>query len=125
MKKRVQKWFDSLPRIERDQRLVVYEGRAYTPSEILTEVKNGSGLGEKLQEIIEARRFTSIENKYGLALIRVKERLEKLPKEFRIVFEGKMYSPEDMLKEIQEGTRVGRAFVEAEIKRIEEVLSQK
>ena len=119
----VRTWINSLPRVERNQSLVICEGSAYTPNEILTEVQSGSELGKKLQGIVERREFTDIEVKYALAVLRLRERMAQLPESFRfVVADGTGYSPADMLKEIEKGSRIGREFIESEMTRLEEVL---
>jgi hypothetical protein len=121
----VSAWINSLPRVERNQSLVICEGRAYTPNEILTEVQSGSELGKKLQGIVERREFTDIEAKYALAVLRLRERMTQLPESFRFVAaDGTSYSPAQMLAEIEKGSRIGRSFVEDEMTRMQEVLEK-
>ena len=124
-KEAIEKWFNSLPKIERqsDEPLIISEGKAYSAKAVLAEVKAGSELGMKLQSVIESKRYSTAEDKYALALARLRERLPKLPKEFRIVVGMKIYSPSEMLHEINTGTSVGRTFIEAEIRRTESILT--
>ena len=119
----VEAWYNKIPMIERDQVLVICEGTAYSPNAILEEVNKDSAIGMTLQKIIEERRFTDVLDKYSLGVVRLKERLKKLPPEFGIVVEGKRYSPQELLYEIENGTKVGRRFIESEITRTEEILS--
>lgn len=121
----VRTWINSLPRIERNQSLVICEGRAYTPNEILTEVQSGSELGKKLQGIVERKEFTDVEAKYALAVLRLRERMAQLPETFRFYgADGSSYSPSEMLEQIEKGSRVGRQFVESEMTRMQEVLGK-
>lgn len=118
----VRMWVNSLPKIERNQPLVISGGRAYTPNEVLAEIREGSATGAALQRKVETHDFTAIEEEYALAILRVKERLRKLPESFKIAsIDGEMYSPSQMLEEIEKGTAAGREMVEAEMSRLEEV----
>lgn len=119
----VNAWYSKIPKIERDQVLVICEGVAYSPNAVIEEVRKDSAIGMTLQKIIEERRFTDVLDKYSLGVVRLKERLKKLPPEFGIVVEGKRYSPQELLYEIENGTKVGRRFIESEITRTEEILS--
>ena len=119
----VRTWINTLARVERNQPLVICEGNAYTPNEIMAEVSSGSELGKKLQGIVERKEFTDIEAKYALAVLRLRERLMQLPESFRFYgADGSSYSPAEMLAEIEKGSRVGRSFVENEMTRMQEVL---
>jgi len=120
----VKAWYNKIPEIERNQLLVICEGTAYSPNAVLEEVNKDSAIGLSLQKTIEERRFTDVLDKYSLGVVRLKERLKKLPPEFGIVVEGKRYSPSELLYEIENGTKVGRRFIETEITRTEEVLSK-
>ena len=120
----VEEWVNGLPRVERNQPLVIHGDRAYTPNEILAEVRAGTSLGAELQRIIEARAFTTVEEKYALAILRLKERLKKLPETYKRIIEGKMYTPSELIEEIQKGTRIGRMLIEAEMTNLEEILKK-
>ena len=120
----VEAWVNGLPRVERNQPLVIHGDRAYTPNEILAEVRAGTSLGAELQRIIEARAFTTVEEKYALAVLRLKERLKKLPETYKRIIGGKIYTPSQLLEEIQKGTRIGRMLIEAEMTNLEQVLKK-
>ena len=118
----VEAWYNKIPKIERNQLLVICEGVAYSPNAVLEEVNKDSAIGLTLQKTIEERRFTDVLDKYALGVERLKARLRKLPDEFGIVVSGKRYSPAELLYEIENGTKVGRQFIETEITRTEEIL---
>jgi len=120
----VEDWVNKLPRVERNQPLVIHGDRVYTPNEILAEVRAGTSLGEELQRIIEARAFTTVEEKYALAILRLKERLKKLPETYKSIIGEKIYTPSQLLEEIEKGTRVGRMLIEAEMTNLEEILKK-
>ena len=121
----VMAWARSIPRIEWDQPLVVCEGRGYTVNEIVQESHAGTAIGQKLERIIETRNFTDIKDEYGLAVERVRERLSALPDTMVIAsIAGAQYSPSAALKEVESGTKLGRALIDAEIARVKEVLER-
>jgi len=120
----VEDWVNKLPRVERNQPLVIHGDRVYTPNEILAEVRAGTSLGAELQRIIEARAFTTVEEKYALAILRLKERLMKLPETYKTLIGEKIYTPSQLLEEIEKGTRIGRMLIEAEMTNLEEILKK-
>jgi len=120
----VEDWVNKLPRVERNQPLVIHGDRVYTPNEILAEVRAGTSLGAELQRIIEARAFTTVEEKYALAILRLKERLKKLPETYKSIIGEKIYTPSQLLEEIEKGTRIGRMLIEAEMTNLEEILKK-
>jgi hypothetical protein len=118
----VQQWYQKIPSIERNQPLIITGGHAYSPNQVLTEVQQGTALGQALQTVIESRSFTEALDKYALAILRWKERLSKMPKDSRFVWDDRYYTPAEMLYEIENGTPVGRKMIEAEVKNVEGVL---
>lgn len=118
----VEQWYQKIPSIEKNQPLIISGSSVYSPNQVLDEVRKGTALGNVLQKVIETRSFTDAIDKYALAIARLKERLAKMPADTRIVWSQRSYSPQQMLKEIQDGTKVGRSMIEAEANRVEEVL---
>jgi hypothetical protein len=118
----VERWYSRIPAIERDQPLVLLDGFAYTPNQVLSEVRRNTPTGARLQQVIERRTFTEAIDKYGLAILRLKERLAKTPPDFKIFVGPRSFTPQELLKEIEAGTKIGRSFIEAEVTRVEEVL---
>lgn len=121
-KQTIEAWVSKIPKLERDQPLIVLGDSAYTPNQVLSEVSRGTALGNQLQQKIEAGKFSPAMDKYALALLRLRERLGKMPSDARIAHGGKVFSPQELLKEVEAGTPIGRSFIEAEVKRTEEVL---
>jgi len=120
----VQRWLEKMPRIERDQPLLAIDTSAYTPNQVLDEVRRGTALGKALQAKIERRAFTDIQDKYSLAILRLKERLGRMPKDTRLVYGVRTLTPQQVINEIQQGTKLGRQLIESEITRVEEVLGR-
>jgi hypothetical protein len=121
-KQSIEAWVSKIPKLELNQPLIILGGTAYTPNQVLSEVSRGTALGNQLQGQIEKRSFTAAIDKYALALLRLKERLGKMPSDARIAHGTSVFSPQELLKEIEAGTPVGRSFVEAEVRRVEEIL---
>lgn len=120
----VEAWYNSLPAIERGQPLIILEGQAYTPNQVMSEVRAGSALGNQLQGVIERRQFTHVMDKYGLAVARLEDRVAKMDPSMQVTVGMRTFTPEQLLHEVEEGTRVGRMLVEAETRRVEEVLER-
>jgi len=118
MKEFIRKWFEGLPKIERDEYLIIYQNKVYTPRHVLEEVEKDSALGKDLQRVIEQKKFTSALDKYQLAIIRLKRFLEGAP-EFKMAVGPRVYTARELLEEIQKGSKLGRGLIEAEIRKIE------
>lgn len=118
----VEQWFQRIPAIERAQPLIALGVTAYSPSQVLDEVGKGTPLGAELQRIIEQRHFSEVMDKFALAIVRLKERLAKMPPGPALVAGTRTYSAQQLLEEIQSGTKLGRSLIEAEATRVEEVL---
>ena len=123
MAENVTEWYKGIPRIERNQPLIVHSGRIYTPEEVLAESKSGTALGRELESTIARRDFTDIVDEYAVAVERIRERVGKLPDSMRIAsVSGASYSPSDLLSQVEQGTDIGRALVDAEMSRMRDVL---
>lgn len=120
----VQKWYDSIPSIERNQPIIISGGHAYTPSQVLSEVQRGTVLGEALQKVIETRSFTAVIDKYSLAIVRVKARLSKMPADTKLIVGNQSYTPAQLLVEVDQGSKIGRSLIEAEANNVEQVLGK-
>lgn len=118
----VEQWYQGIPTIERNQPLIVSGSSAYSPNQVLDEVRKGTALGAQLQKVIETRSFTEAIDKYALAIIRLKERLAKMPPDTKIVCGNRTYTPQQMIQEIQQGTKAGRSMIETEANYVEQVL---
>ena len=116
----VRAWVNSLPEIEHDMPVIRYAGRVYTPREILQLAENEE-LPDEIQEMIERRQFTTAEDVYLIGLERVKKYLSSLPEDMIIYFGTQPYRVAELLQEVEKATPVGRAFVEAEIRKWERI----
>lgn len=119
----VEQWFQRIPSIERAQPLIILGDTAHSPNQVLDEVRRGTPLGAEMQRIIEQRRFSEVMDKYALAVLRLKERLGKMPPDTSLIVGTRTYSPHQAIQEIQSGTKVGRSLIEAEVRRVGEVLA--
>jgi hypothetical protein len=118
----VERWYQNLPAIERSQPLILLGDTAYSPDQVLAQVRAGTALGQQLQSVIERRAFTPVMDKYGLALARIKQRLSTASPQTRIIVGNRILSPQEFIYEAEQGTPLGRQILEAEIQRMETVL---
>ena len=118
----VEKWYQGLPGIERSQPLILLGSTAYSPDQVLAQVRSGTALGQQLQGIIERRAFTAVMDKYGLAKARITERWASASPDRRLIISNRSLSPQEVIHEVEEGTPLGRAILESELQRVETVL---
>ena len=121
-----EEWARKIPRIERDQPLLVVEGRAYTPNEVVAEVRSGTETGRKLASTIEREDFTDIVDEYGVAVERLRKRLGDMPESMVVAtLSGERYTPSEVRSQVDEGTSLGRALIAAEVSHIHDVLKKR
>jgi len=123
----VRRWFSKLPESERDLPVIIYNGIAYTPRMILAEVERGTPVGEYLQRKLEEGSYgTTPEEEYRLAMIRLEQILRKYPPDKPVIgvlsARPIVLTPAQLLREIREGTPLGRMFVEAELRHVKRLL---
>jgi len=114
----VMAWYNRLPPVERDLPILILDGLAYTPNMVLAEVTRGSIVGERLQRLIEEGRLgNSRLEEEQLAKIRLKELLRRYPERplVAVLREGRIFTPSQLIEEIERGTPVGRMLVISEI----------
>ncbi len=124
MKEFIVRWFHNLPLAERDMPAIPYKGKVYTPRQVYEMAINGT-LPDDLQEKIERGDFTTAMEVYRLGVERVLSYLKSIPPEFVISVGGKPYTVKELIEEVEKGTAVGRAFVEAEIRKWEMLYRRK
>lgn len=114
----IRAWISKLPPYELDMPIVVYNGVAYTPRAVLDEVMRRTTIGEQLQKQIEMG-IASLhqEDEEELAKLRLKLMLSK-PTTTKIVAltypQPTVLSPQDILREIEQGTPRGRLWINAQ-----------
>jgi len=114
--KEVIEWFKKVPKVERFMPFLVYKGKVYTPSDIV-ELAKQNKLPDDLKKKVLSHQFTTIIDKYIIGIERVRKVLKNLQSkgDIQIAIGGKIYTPEQLLKEVERGTKIGRMLVEAEI----------
>jgi len=118
-------WFNKLPTAEKDLPLLILDEIAYTPRTTLNEVLRSSDLGNKLQTLVETGRFgtTSIEEQQ-IAKIRLQQILGSKPdKPLFATLSGKVFTPSELLAEIQSGTAIGNQWLQTEISQMRRLVS--
>jgi len=114
----IRDWVSRIPKAELDMPSIPYQGKVYTPKQILEMAEAGT-LPEELQEKIKAGAFTTAEEVYQIGLQRVKKYLEQLPPKLTLYVGTQPYTVKELLEEVEKGSPIGRAFVEAEIRKWE------
>lgn len=115
---KVEAWFNKLSEQEKDLPLLIFGGSAYSPRATLDEVKRGTPLGEQLQKLVERQSFgTTYQEEQRLAKIRCIITLQKklLDKPLFATLSGKVFTPRQMIQEIETSTPIGRQQVEGEL----------
>lgn len=109
---RLERWISMLPPQELDQPCVSVDGTWLTPRQILREAKAGTELGKKAQAKWETTRLGTEED---MLAERIKRRLGRYPpdKPLFITVAG-MLTPQQMIREIEAGTDIGKRFVQSE-----------
>lgn len=121
----ITKWFSRLPSGEQDLPLLILNGIAYTPRTTLNEVLRGSALGNQLQALVETGRFgtTSLEEQQ-IAKIRLQQILGSKPdKPLFATLSGKVFTPRELLSQIQSGTAIGNQWIQNEISQMRMLVS--
>ena len=121
----VSKWFDRLAEKERDLPLLMVDSAIYTPRTAYNEVMRASPIGSKLQALIETGRFgTSTYEEEQIAKIRLRQILQTQPeKPLFATLRGKVFTPSELLGEIESNTDVGRQWLSNEIEHMKRIVS--
>jgi len=123
-------WIKKLPKSELDIPLVVIDDRAYTPNEILEMVRRKVGLGRRLLtlDVSALKRVPAESQLHELAKIRLKKKLEKMPKKFvlarYVLGKKEKYTADELIEEIQRESPVGREFIDTEKRIVRDLLSR-
>jgi hypothetical protein len=126
----IAQWFGKLGPSEKTQPLLVVNGLAYTPQQTYDEVMRGTPLGTQLQALVEKGTFgTTPEDQTELAKIRLQQRLsQKDPnKPFMASLPSsgvgvKIYTPAQIIQEINSNTPLGQQFITSEIELMKKVV---
>ena len=113
----VQKWYEHLPNQERELPLILLDGIVYTPTTAYNEVMRDSPVGIRLQALIEQGKFgTSTEDEQAIAKTRLEQWLSTQPdKPLFATLSNKVFTPSQLLEEIQSGTPIGEQWKNNEI----------
>ena len=124
-KELVTRWFNRLALGEQDLPLLLSGGFAYTPRMAYDEVMRGSNLGNQLQALIESGRFgTSISDEQAIARTRLEQILKSKPdKPLFATLSNKVFTPSQLLAEIQSETAIGQQWVNTEIAHMKTIVS--
>lgn len=121
----VSNWFSKLGQSEKNLPLLIYQGIVYTPQAVYDEVMRGSPLGDALQSLIEKQSFgTSAEDEQTVAKLRLTQIMRTKPdKPLFATLSGKVFTPSELLQEIENDTDIGRQWVGTEISHMRRIVS--
>jgi len=123
---RVERWFEALPEPERDIPLIVIDEVAYTPRRVLEEVRAGTDLGKKMQEMLESpERMLPV--KEILAEKRLEVILGRYPPDqprYGVIIEGRreILTPRELMVHIRKRTKLGKQWIRTEKEYIQRLL---
>jgi hypothetical protein len=121
----VSNWFGKLGESERNLPLLIYQGGVYSPRMAYDEVMRSSPLGDALQSLIEQRSFgTTSTDEQTVAKLRLTEIMRTKPdKPLFATLSNKVFTPSQLLEEIQNDTDIGRQWVGTEISHMRRIVS--
>ena len=121
----VSRWFNQLGQSEKSLPLLIYQGNVYTPQAAYDEVMRNSPLGDALQSLIEKQSFgTSAEDEQTVAKLRLTQIMRTKPdKPLFATLSGKVFTPSELLQEIENNTDIGRQWVGTEISHMRRIVS--
>jgi hypothetical protein len=100
----------------------VHGGKAWTPNEILTQIRTcpTCSTSQALQAFLEARAFGQEANPWELAKQRLIKMIQLAPTIKHVLILGRptTITPEQMLTEITLETPLGQSFIHAELQRM-------
>lgn len=121
----VTRWFSKISSAEANLPLLLIAGYAYTPRMAYEEVIKGSALGNQLQALIETNRFgTTTLDEQAIAKVRLQQILQSKPdKPLFATLSGKIFTPSQLLQEIESGTQIGMQWLNTEISHMKMIVS--
>ena len=121
----VSNWYSKLSQAEKNLPLLIYQGNVYTPQAAYDEVMRNSPLGDALQSLIEKQSFgTSAEDEQTVAKLRLTQIMRTKPdKPLFATLSGKVFTPSELLQEIENNTDIGRQWVGTEISHMRRIVS--
>jgi hypothetical protein len=124
-KELVNHWYNKISVTERNLPLLLVDGYAYTPQMAYDEVNRNTALGARLQALIEAGRFgTSALDEQAIAKVRLQTILASKPQDKPLfaTMSNKVFTPAQLMDEINSGTQIGIQWVQGEISRMSQIV---
>jgi hypothetical protein len=127
----IENWVRKLPQVQQNLPILSYQGKFYTPLEILDEVRKNTPLGQALQKKIESGDPPSESELYKQRLIQaIQMYIQKHPSAANkplvagiIDKQPVVLTPLQLINEIQNETKIGKTLIEAEKKQVQRILS--
>jgi hypothetical protein len=126
---RVLRWIQTIPERDRNLPIIEYNGRMWTPNEILNQISTQpyTVLSQNLQKLLEAKAFGPTANIEALAKERLMRILQTGPP-FRMhtltAIGPKEITSQQLLNEVIQETALGKSFIQAEAARMKILLSK-
>ena len=111
---RLERWIQVLPPVDRVIPFIEVDGTWLSPNDMLREARAGSEIGRKAQRLWESG-LTGTDEK--LLEERIRKRLETYPSDkplFIVLGKPARRTPEDILRDVREKTKVGKGWIETE-----------
>lgn len=124
-KELVARWFNKISATEQDLPLLLVDNYAYTPRMAYNEVMNNSALGARLQALIEMGKFgTSALEEQAIAKVRLQTILASKPQDKPLfaTMSNKVFTPAQLMEEINSGTQIGAQWLNGEISRMSQIV---
>ena len=124
-KELVIQWYSRISQSERNLPLLLVDGYAYTPQMAYDEVVRGTALGARLQALIEMGKFgTTALDEQAIAKVRLRQILQSKPdKPLFATLSGKVFTPSQLLQEIESETQIGSQWVNQEISHMKMIVN--
>lgn len=116
----VKKWYNKMPPAERNLPILMIGDKAYSPNQVLSQVKKGTQLGKMMQDKVVGG-MTPPQKLEKLAKTRVLAWLKKLPAQYGMVnVEGESYTRDELIAAVRQQKGIGKTLIEEEKELIEE-----
>jgi len=117
---RINRWYNRIPPAERGLPILMISDKVYTPNQVLSQVKKGTQLGRKMQQVA-VEGMTPPQKLERLAKTRAIAWLKKLPSQYGLAdVEGKTYSRDELVAAVREQRGIGKTLIQEEKAKIEE-----
>lgn len=116
----IEEWYSRLPSYERNMPLIKLNNTAYSPKQILAEVRKGTAIGASLQSKVEGLRFGSALEDEETAEQRLIRLLEERPIRVAALVDPDIkkeeFSSKELIECIKKRDKIGKSLLKTEQK---------